>query len=770
MVSHKFKIFEHFGTNRALILYESKTSRYVMRKDLKITFLALSILLTGACQNGFLTSDGEDEIEEAQRLKKPVKVLGEKADEGCVPVDRFFLKEVYAPALQSACESCHGPSGEGALKSDFVLYNRGRADYLQVNLKNIREAASIEQNGESILLLKPLGRIAHGGGVVIEEGDDVYNRLKAFVEVVKADKGACKVADDSSFFKDIQYLDADQTLRKAALNLAGRLPTAAEQSGSFDEVLDAMLNEEAFYSRLTEHWNDLLLTDQYLSGEDAINLLADDTYPNRKYYDMIADGNAKAMERNAANDAIAREPIALINYIVRNDLPFTEILTADYTVVNPYSAKVYGIEGLTFTDATDGNEWKKADAAIPHSGLLSTPAYLNRYPTTDTNRNRSRSFFFLKYFMATDILKIADRPIDAAAEDLGVNPTLQADVCTSCHATLEPIAGAFQNWDSKGHYAPRERGWFPDMFPAGLNGKRLPDADVTTALSWLAQESVKDERFAYSAIEHAFRLVTAGEPLTLPKDATRGDYESSFRAYEVQIEFFKQLVAKFVASNYNFKTLIKEIVKSEYFRAVNVTSDDPQRQLELSQIGTAQLLGPERLHRKIVATTGIAWKSGDRNVLLDSREFLFLYGGIDSRSITTRMTQLNSVAASIARRMSNEVSCLSTATDFTKPQAERLLFPNVELTDMPGDEQKIRENIKHLYWQLLGERVETNDSSVNIAYQLFSNAHTDYSAEGGNGIPGRCRAGDINDDPNFTLRSWMAVVSLLLSDYNYLYE
>ncbi len=742
-----------------------------MRRNLKITLLFFSIALTGACQNGFLTSDVEDDVKvDVTKGGGPVKVIGETVDEGCVPVDRFFLKEVYAPALQTACQSCHGPSGEGALKSDFVLYNRGRADYLQVNLRNIKAAASIEQNGESILLLKPLGVIAHGGGQVIEEGDDVYNRLKAFVEIAKADTGECEVADDSSFFKDIQYLDAEQTLRKATLNLAGRLPTAEEQAGDFDSVLDTVLAEDAFYDRLTEHWNDLLLTDQYLTGEDAINLLNDETFPNRKYYDMMADGDAKNMERNGANDAIAREPIALINYVVKNDLPFTDILTADYTVVNPFSAKVYGIEGLTFTDQTNMDEWVQADVmGVPHSGLLTTPAYLNRYNTTDTNRNRHRSFIFLKYFMATDILKIADRPIDAVLEDQTQTPTLWSPVCTGCHTAIEPIAGAFQNWDDEGGYNPRERGWYTDMFPAGLDEKRLPDAEVTSALSWLGKASVADERFAYSAIEHAFRLVTAGQPLTIPKDATRGDYEASFRAYEVQIEYFKQLVSQFKATNYNFKLLVKELVKSEYFRAVNITSTDPNRQLELAQIGTAQLLGPERLHRKIIATTGISWTNGNRNVLLDSREFLFLYGGIDSRSITTRMTELNSVAASIARRMSNEVSCLATANDFSKPAAERLLFPSVEITDMPTDEAKIRANIAHLYWQLLGEKVQSDDESVTIAYQLFSEVHTDYSAEG-DALPNVCRSGEINNDPNSTVRSWMAVVSLLLSDYNYLYE
>ena len=37
------------------------------------------------------------------------------------------------------------------------------------------------------------------------------------------------------------------------------------------------------------------------------------------------------------------EPMKLVEHIVRNDRPFTDIVTADYIMVTPYSARGYGV-------------------------------------------------------------------------------------------------------------------------------------------------------------------------------------------------------------------------------------------------------------------------------------------------------------------------------------------------------------------------------------------------------------------------------------------
>lgn len=755
-------------------------------KDMKLRIALAAALIvaslgTTACQNGFMSLDLNGDKDEVAGTPGSTQNPGEAGGDidslvnppdGCVPDDRFFMREVWGPAAKNSCQSCHSTQG-AARDSDFILYNEGWGNYIELNMSVMKEFAATKRDGESILLLKPLGVVSHGGGAVIQEGDDVYNRLKAFVERAE-NPSECVATADDDFYQDVLFLDSEQTLRKATLSLAGRLPTSEElANGNIDQVLDGVMQEEAFYDRLREHFNDLLLTDMYLEGDTAIDLLDEDIFPNARYFDSIDDGDARRAERDRANDAVAREPIELVRHVVANDRPFTEVVTADYTMVNPFSAQVFGVQDqVTFNDSGDTNEWREVQIpGVPHAGLLTTATFLNRYPTTETNRNRHRSAIFYRYFLATDVLKLAERPIDPTQSDFSQNPTLFDSQCTVCHEVVDPVAGAFQNWDDQGRYAPRDF-WYTDMLPPGMESDKINSADWGVSLSWLGGRAAGDPRFVDSAVEHAYRLLTGDEPLTLPTDATRSDYDAAFRAYEVQYEFFKQVGDKFIESNYNFKTLIKELAKSPYYRAWNARSVSPKRQGELATLGTARMLSPEMLHRKIIATTGAEWRVNDRAVLLSVRDFKLLYGGIDSVSITNRMKEPNALAASIARRMSNEVSCLATANDFVKPQGERLLFPTVNVEDAPGtNDAAIRENIKHLHWQLLGEKLEDGDPELERTYNLFRDVWQDgQNGDYGDSLPGMCRVDGLGDDPSYTIRSWMAVVSYMLSSYEYLYE
>ena len=746
-------------------------------RTLATMVLAMALGST-ACQNGFLSLDRNSDDDPTPGMVNPdgtpITEPGEVTDitdgpTGCTPDDRFFMREVWAPAVQTSCFGCHNEQG-AARDSDFLLYNGAWANYIDLNMAVISDFAKTKRDGESVLLLKPLGRVSHGGGAVIQEGDDVYNRIKAFVD--RADSPTtCESANDEDFYQDVLFLDNAQTMRKATLSLAGRVPTQAELStDNIDAVLDTVMSEDAFYTRLTESYNDLLLTDMYLQGSAAVDLLDEDLFPNSRYFEDIGDDDQRNAERNRVNDGIARETIELIKHVIRNDRPYTEILTADYTMVNPFSAQAYGLQA-TFNDPTDEAEFVEAQIpGQPHAGVLTTVTFMNRYPTTDTNRNRHRSGIFYLYFLGTDVLKLADRPIDPTQSDQSQNPTLFDADCTVCHGVVDPVAGAFQNWDEQGRYAPREAGWYTDMLPAGLESSNVPADEWPNSLVWLTTRAVEDPRFVDSSVQHAYKLLTGQEPLQLPTDATRGDYEAAFRAYEVQYEFFKQLGMKFVEANYNFKTLIKEIVKSPFYRAFNAGNVTPKRQAELADLGTARLLSPEMLNRKISATTGIEWTVNGRNVLLDPREFHLLYGGIDSVAITKRMAEPNALAASIARRMSNEVACQAVPTDFGRAQGERLLFPNVN----PGDTDTtmVRQNIAHLYFQLLGEKYDDSDPEIERAYNLFMDVYNDgQNGNYGGQLPGACRPdGGVSDDPEYTIRSWMAVVSYMLSDFKMLYE
>src|SRR5262249_872142 len=149
-------------------------------------------------------------------------------------------------------------------------------------------------------------------------------------------------------------------------------------------------------------------------------------------------------------------------------------------------------------------------------------------------------------------------------------------------------------------------------------------------------------------------------------------------------EFFKAAAAELKARGFNLKVTFKTVIKSAYYRGVSGPEDVAPG--VLTDIGTARLLSPEMLNRKIVATTGVHWRKNyeyekSHDWLLEDDKIL--YGGIDSENVPTRLTSPNGVIASVAFRMANEVACSVTGFDFTKPAEQRTLFSGVELDKVP---------------------------------------------------------------------------------------
>lgn len=281
-------------------------------------------------------------------------------------------------------------------------------------------------------------------------------------------------------------------------------------------------------------------------------------------------------------------------------------------------------------------------------------------------------------------------------------------------------------------------------------------------------------------------------------------------------------------------------MRSAYFRA---KSGDPTKDALHDGLGPGRLLTPEMLGRKYRATTGLYYFANDsiskdetrardgyrRNELVTDRDWNLTYGGIDSDDVTKRAETMSPIMLATSQYTASIVACRATSYDFTKPQAERRLFRHVEFNTTPyaprtaagqtlapivDAEGKIRENIKYLYWRLLGETVDVRSPEVDDAYGLFVDVWKDHeeknlSQEGGNTrMPNyRCVAErdwdkparfapdqdgnlrpqydelrdrpdkapyepgmKIDRDENFTVRSWQAVITLLLQDYRFTHE
>jgi hypothetical protein len=788
----------------------------------------------------------------------------------CQSTRTYFLNEVWGPVMGRTCVNCHSPGGTARLQgARFELLPASYPDFVETNLRNIQEMAGYSYNGTSLILAKPMGLTTHGGGTIFTPGSNEYNAINGLLSRLNAgaNNDSCPDYGSVATPSGVQTLDWPQTLRRVSLDLLGRLPTDAETAAAHDEagfttVLESglgasatagstqtgYLNEEAFYERMQTAWNDVLLTDRYISGDGcdqrALNMISNRDFPNRGTYGggATAGLDCCGMDRDnpmcgtvrdfflQANNAVAREPINLIDHVIRTNRPFTEILTANYVMVNPQSAHIYGIDdqvpgGNIYGDANalyEGrvhynryiSDTETEPVDFPHAGVLTTAAFLNRYPTTVTNRNRHRARTVQAFFLATDILKVGERPIDAtASEALVMTPTMNYGPCVTCHRLNDPIAGSFRgfydrNTGAQWRYDPHDA-WYTDMFPPGYAGENMPGAEYPRALQWLAPRVAQDQRFASSVVRFVYTALTGRQPLTYPTDTTNADaYAQQSAAWIEQDRVFRAVAQRFIASNLNFKTVVLELVKSPLYRAVAIplpadaTPDQIATQMARhAGIGSSAMLTPEVLDRRITAIAGFPW-ARDRSNPTDGgtwleHDFYFPYGGINSDTIIRRPTDPSGVIVNIAQRMATEVACRGTAWDFTRPQAERRFFRSVELNTVPesagntvpASVSAIRANIVQLHQLILGETLSPNDPEVDRTYNLFLDTwHEVMTPPMGmtmpdTNIPGECQArvdlttGDtlpdmqqINDDPNGSIRAWQAVLTYLFSDYRFIYQ
>lgn len=730
----------------------------------------------------------------------------EEAATECVSTRSHFEQNIWARTLSSDCIGCHTKSG-AAKDSSFILVSpEENADHLNVNYATFAKLAKLEYDGTSVLLLKPTGREDHGGGERFKQGSEQYNAFVAMIEQVDAPVECADEGDAAAYFDGLEVADEVSTLRKASLTLVGRLPTPEEElrvalggETVLDKVIDGLLEEDAFYVWIKETYNDRILTDRYFPRTDALDLLDEERYPTRYWFDAITDDDERNLAATRANQAVAREVLELIAYVVREGKPFTEILTADYMMFNPYSAKSYGVN-LSFADETDPNEFLPGTRpGLPHAGALTSHMFLNRFPTTDTNRNRHRARMILDIFLGTDVLRLASRPIDPSSIK-EFNPTLNSSECTVCHEVIDPIAGTLQNWTADGRYQPPEMGWHGDMLQPGFGTTNMPYGDKERGTEWLAQQIVRDGRFPLAVVRFMLESMTGSELLRDPRDPEADDYVARAAAVRAQSQVLETIAQGFVDTNYDLRYVIRELVKTPYFRAVNIASTtvDEARVAELSLMGAPNFLTPEQLHRRIEAVTGYPWadRFDDEGFLLDFNEYRVFYGGIDSDTIVDRIREPNGIMANVASRMANEVSCWTTARDFTQPAAARRLFPYVGPLHEPQDANgfeipaaadAIRANIRYLHERVLGEVLDHDDAEIDRTYSLFLEVWRDgkrgvadesYDSR----LPRDCAALDdpetgddlpdsqrIERDENYTIRAWMAVMSYLLADYRFLH-
>ncbi|MCC6522704.1 MAG: hypothetical protein IT373_08600 [Polyangiaceae bacterium] len=762
----------------------------------------------------------------------------DKSAEQCVSAREYFAEVAWPTVIGKVCIACHSNSGI-ANTTDYVLKGSAEPDFIDYDMAVLERISALERDGTSILLLKPTLQVAHKGGRVVQLDSAEYEVLSTLVDHFENGEQCEPVVTNP--FARVELAGPVETLRKAAIILAGRLPTADEVAlvrdggmNALGQALDGLMTEEHFYDFLKTTYNDYLHTDFYLS-QGASDVINDSVYVD-PYWFQAADktllekyGLQDSYELRRFTDwGIAREPLELIAHVVRQNRPFTEVVTADYMMVTPLSARTFGVAATAeFQNPDNPLEWAEArltlpdGGAFPHAGILTSPMFLSRHTTTDTNRNRHRVREVLYFAFGLDILKVAQQAVDPSALLGAINPTRDEPACFVCHKVMDPMAAAFMSWGPRGDYDPAmswsidgSEKWYPENFAPGFNDELMPESELWRGTQWLAERIAADERFRIGATYMIYEGLTGRRPVTAPNDLGDPNYQQLFRSFMTQADTLRLIANNFAESGFDLRVLVKELVLSPYFRARDALPLDPEQEASLAEVGMGHLLTPEQLHHKIAAVLGLPWSEGPQRPNLDffPREpgrdgnYLLFYGGQDSVQSTRRTREATGLMAAVADRMGNEMACAAVPQDFVRSPEERVLFPLVDVGGTPQDLRDlapytdndlpvdgaiaaIKTGIARLHERVLGE--PANADEIEATYALFLQVWRDGRAAMdpssptplSTDLPYQCRALrdfytgveypddlQIQSDETYVLRAWMAVVSYYLGDYKFLYE
>ena len=407
--------------------------------------------------------------------------------------EAVFQRLISGPIVQSKCITCHVEGGASG-NTRLVFVPESDPDHEAINLKAFRDFLDEEEDGAGYILNKIQGALGHGGGIQVAAGTDEYANMERFLRLLGEDVASGTGVTADALFDLVTMETPRQTLRRAAIVFAGRVPTSEEyasvESGGVAGLRTAirgLMDGPGFHEFLIRGANDRLLTDRRMSdvfegnGEGFFVEFTNKLYEFHVEGEETGESDAAEFWRGAVHYGGGRAPLELIAHVAKNDLSYAEILTADYIMANPQAAEAYGA-ATVFDDPSDPHEFRPSEIVTyyrkgegreedclpngicrivdpgplvtdyPHAGVLNSTSFLHRYPTTATNRNRARSRWTYYHFLGLDVEKSASRTTDPVALADTNNPTMHNPACTVCHSVLDPVAGAFQNYGDEGYY------------------------------------------------------------------------------------------------------------------------------------------------------------------------------------------------------------------------------------------------------------------------------------------------------------------------------
>lgn len=450
-------------------------------------------------------------------------------------------------------------------------------------------------------------------------------------------------------------LDGPALVRRLSLDLRGVLP-------SLDEIARAEADPEAWRTIRDEYLEDPLFE------ERLVQLLAERWHTRVDVFDIVySDYHLEAQQEYAFERSVGEEPLRLMAHVITNDLPWTDTVTADYTMANDLLASIWPLD---YPDGATGWQPATYTDGRPGVGILSTNGLWWRYTTNNSNMNRSRAAAISRLLLCEDFLA---RPVTFSANDSDLSDLTNAittnPYCVACHASLDPLASSmFGFWWVVIYSRVEDTNYHPERENLGqvyLGVDPSWFGEPMSGLSEMGYKIATDSRF-FSCTVRSFA-----------EQLWRRDAElSDFGALE-------DLRQTFLESDARVKPLIAAITDTDIYRAGGATAEASEETLAQEQ--TARMLSPAQLDSILVDLTGFRWTWEGYDLLdNDTWGFRVLGGGVDGVNVS-RPQQDPGLTWALVFKRAAQGAAMTVVRDELIEGEPRRLFTAVTLENRPGD-------------------------------------------------------------------------------------
>ncbi|MDP2309506.1 MAG: hypothetical protein Q8P18_26020 [Pseudomonadota bacterium] len=534
---------------------------------------------------------------------------------------------------------------------------------------------------------------------------------------VEAPEAVAGVADS------VASLGAVSALTRASLDLRGVRPTlseieAAEAAGetlsggdpaAWLETVDTFLQDPRFGPRVRDMFAGIYLTrqDSYLYGADDYGLV----------------------DPAAFVAAVGDEPLRVLSTLAEQDLPYTDIVTADWTMAD---ASLAAAAPVDYPDGATGWQQVRYTDGRPAAGILATNGFWWHYATSTSNLNRGRANAISRVLLCFDYLSQPvefDRSVDLLDADAVADAVRTNPACLSCHATLDPLASYLYGFfpvpgdtaaDASTWHAERTAFWrrATGVAPAyyGAPGESLGDLGLQIAA---------DPRLTGCVTEQVYGLLHGREP----------DVDDTAALLSHRDDM--------LAGGGTLRALFASVAGADAYRLGADSAD-------VDDEGYApKMLSVEQLGTVLEDLTGFRFTYQGYDLLgSDAYGVRTLAGGADGIYSIRPGSSPSATGVLVHERLAEAAAWYVAAQDHEHPGDARL-FTEIDFTEIPSTGRSaMAEQLRALRLRLFGVRVDIDGPEVTADLALWAELYA------------------VDGDP---VAAWAGVLSVLLRDPAFLF-